>query len=84
MALNKKAETNFEPYRLAINRVRAEKLAETYRELEDCIVGLDATRKTVKKAMNIISRISSEMYEGELVECRERRNRIPESVKMRT
>lgn len=76
MALNKKTETNFEPYRLAINRVRAEKLAETYRELEDCIVGLDATRKTVNKAMNIISRISSEMYEGELVECRERRNRL--------
>ena len=65
-----------EPYRLTVNRVRSERLAETYRELEDCLVGLDVARKTVKKAMNLIGRISAEMYEGELVECRDRRNRM--------
>lgn len=74
MSCYRKVRAAGEPYRLTVNRVRSEKLAETYRELEDCLVGLDAARKTVKKAMNIIGRISGEMYEGELVECHQKKS----------
>lgn len=58
------------PYRLVVNRDRADALADFYRDLEDCLSDIDRIRKTVRKTMNAVSLIASQMYEGDLVECK--------------
>lgn len=58
------------PYRLVVNRDRADALADLYRCLEDCLSDIGRIRKSVSGTMYAVSLIASQMYEGDLVECK--------------
>lgn len=63
------------PYRLVVNRMRAEELAQIWEECNDLLPELDKMKKTLRKVMRVAGRLSGEMYEGTVVECKEKRSR---------
>lgn len=61
-------------FKYVINRDKADELLDVCSDLEQRLDELKVIEKTVKKALKTIGKIASAMWEGDLIECHQKKS----------